>query len=135
MHVMINCWFLLQVNEITWNKQNDQFFLTNGNGCVVILRYAYDIVCVILYACRNYIYNCSNLPLYLKLSFSLSLSLTHSLSLCFPHVLSSPPPHPSLPTYLYMYMYLPLSLSLPTLTLPPTSFLPLLSYSLIVIHP
>ena len=33
--------FLNQVNEITWNKQNDQFFLTNGNGCVVILRYVY----------------------------------------------------------------------------------------------
>ena len=28
----------LQVNEIAWNKENDQFFLTNGNGCVVILR-------------------------------------------------------------------------------------------------
>lgn len=31
---------VLQVNEISWNKQNDQFFLTNGNGCVVILRYS-----------------------------------------------------------------------------------------------
>ena len=29
---------LLQVNEIAWNRENDQFFLTNGNGCVVILR-------------------------------------------------------------------------------------------------
>jgi len=26
------------VNEISWNKQNDQFFITNGNGCVVIMR-------------------------------------------------------------------------------------------------
>ena len=31
---------LSQVNEISWNKENDQFFLTNGNGCVVIFRYA-----------------------------------------------------------------------------------------------
>ena len=32
----------MQVNEISWNKQNDQFFLTNGNGCVVILRLAIE---------------------------------------------------------------------------------------------
>ncbi len=31
----------MQVNEISWNKDNDQFFLTNGNGCVVIYRYYY----------------------------------------------------------------------------------------------
>ena len=36
---LIDC-RIIQVNEITWNKQNDQFFLTNGNGCVVILRYS-----------------------------------------------------------------------------------------------
>ena len=35
---------VFQVNEITWNKQNDQFFLTNGNGCVVILRYTFTMV-------------------------------------------------------------------------------------------
>ena len=29
----------MQVNEISWNKEGDQFFLTNGNGCVVILRF------------------------------------------------------------------------------------------------
>ena len=36
--VMMVFAYLLQVNEIAWNRENDQFFLTNGNGCVVILR-------------------------------------------------------------------------------------------------
>lgn len=31
--------FKFEVNEIAWNKENDQFFLTNGNGCVVILSW------------------------------------------------------------------------------------------------
>lgn len=29
----------MQVNEISWNKRSDLFFLTNGQGCVVILSY------------------------------------------------------------------------------------------------
>ena len=29
---------VLQVNEISWCKGGDQFFITNGNGCVIILR-------------------------------------------------------------------------------------------------
>ena len=27
-----------QVNEISWNNTNDSFFLTNGHGCINILR-------------------------------------------------------------------------------------------------
>ncbi len=34
------CSLCSKVNEISWNKENDHFFLTNGNGCVVILRFA-----------------------------------------------------------------------------------------------
>jgi THO complex subunit 3 len=30
--------FSYEVNEISWNKANDLFFLTNGHGCVCILR-------------------------------------------------------------------------------------------------
>lgn len=31
--------FKFEVNEISWNNDNDMFFLTNGNGCINILRY------------------------------------------------------------------------------------------------
>lgn len=31
--------FKYEVNEISWNKTGDQFFLTNGNGCVVIFSW------------------------------------------------------------------------------------------------
>lgn len=31
--------FKYEVNEISWNKENDQFFLTNGNGCVVVFSW------------------------------------------------------------------------------------------------
>ena len=82
---MINCWFLLQVNEITWNKQNHQFFLTNGNGCVVICH-------------------CT--------SNSLSLSLSHSLALSVFLMLLLPPPpshSPSLPIHVHVSPSLPLS--------------------------
>ena len=27
-----------QVNELSWCKDGDQFYITNGNGCVIILR-------------------------------------------------------------------------------------------------
>lgn len=30
--------FKFEVNEISWNNDNDMFFLTNGNGCINILR-------------------------------------------------------------------------------------------------
>lgn len=33
--------FKFEVNEISWNNDNDMFFLTNGNGCINILRYVY----------------------------------------------------------------------------------------------
>jgi len=32
--------FNFEVNEISWNKQSNLFFLTNGQGCVHILRYS-----------------------------------------------------------------------------------------------
>ena len=35
--VKYDCCFL-QVNEISWNNTNDLFFLTNGHGCINILR-------------------------------------------------------------------------------------------------
>ncbi|MEQ2163432.1 THO complex subunit 3 [Goodea atripinnis] len=31
--------FKFEVNEISWNNDNDMFFLTNGNGCINILSY------------------------------------------------------------------------------------------------
>lgn len=31
--------FAFEVNEISWNNTSDQFFLTNGQGCVHILSY------------------------------------------------------------------------------------------------
>uniref|UniRef100_F6U8Y9 THO complex subunit 3 n=1 Tax=Xenopus tropicalis TaxID=8364 RepID=F6U8Y9_XENTR len=31
--------FKFEVNEISWNNDNDMFFLTNGNGCISILSY------------------------------------------------------------------------------------------------
>lgn len=31
--------FHFEVNEISWNNTSDLFFLTNGQGCVHILRY------------------------------------------------------------------------------------------------
>ncbi|CAI8033044.1 THO complex subunit 3, partial [Geodia barretti] len=31
--------FKYEVNEISWCHDGDQFFITNGNGCVVILRW------------------------------------------------------------------------------------------------
>ncbi|XP_003384776.2 PREDICTED: THO complex subunit 3-like isoform X2 [Amphimedon queenslandica] len=31
--------FKYEVNEISWNRPGDKFFLTNGNGCVVILSW------------------------------------------------------------------------------------------------
>lgn len=31
--------FKFEVNEISWNNDNNMFFLTNGNGCINILRY------------------------------------------------------------------------------------------------
>lgn len=31
--------FKFEVNEISWNNDNDMFFLTNGGGCINILRY------------------------------------------------------------------------------------------------
>lgn len=34
--------FKFEVNEISWNNDNDMFFLTNGNGCINILRYEAD---------------------------------------------------------------------------------------------
>lgn len=30
--------FKFEVNEISWNNDNNMFFLTNGNGCINILR-------------------------------------------------------------------------------------------------
>lgn len=30
--------FKFEVNEISWNNDNDMFFLTNGSGCINILR-------------------------------------------------------------------------------------------------
>lgn len=33
--------FKFEVNEISWNNDNDMFFLTNGNGCINILRYVW----------------------------------------------------------------------------------------------
>ena len=36
---LISIIFLVQVNEIAWNKNSDLFFLTNGQGCVHILTY------------------------------------------------------------------------------------------------
>uniref|UniRef100_G3PVE8 Anaphase-promoting complex subunit 4-like WD40 domain-containing protein n=1 Tax=Gasterosteus aculeatus aculeatus TaxID=481459 RepID=G3PVE8_GASAC len=30
--------FKFEVNEISWNNDNDMFFLTNGNGCINVLR-------------------------------------------------------------------------------------------------
>lgn len=33
--------FKFEVNEISWNNDNDMFFLTNGNGCINILRYGH----------------------------------------------------------------------------------------------
>ena len=32
--------FKFEVNEISWNNDNNMFFLTNGNGCINILRWA-----------------------------------------------------------------------------------------------
>lgn len=34
--------FKFEVNEISWNNDNDMFFLTNGNGCINILRYKHE---------------------------------------------------------------------------------------------
>ncbi|RXM95107.1 THO complex subunit 3 [Acipenser ruthenus] len=31
--------FKFEVNEISWNNDNDMFYLTNGNGCINILSY------------------------------------------------------------------------------------------------
>lgn len=31
--------FRFEVNEISWNISNDLFFLTNGQGCIHIMRY------------------------------------------------------------------------------------------------
>ncbi|KAK2106965.1 THO complex subunit 3 [Saguinus oedipus] len=31
--------FKFEVNEISWNNDNNKFFLTNGNGCINILSY------------------------------------------------------------------------------------------------
>lgn len=31
--------FKFEVNEISWNNDNNMFFLTNGNGCINILRW------------------------------------------------------------------------------------------------
>ncbi|KAM8847758.1 THO complex subunit 3-like isoform 1-T1 [Synchiropus picturatus] len=31
--------FKFEVNEISWNNDNDMFFLTNGNGCINLLSY------------------------------------------------------------------------------------------------
>ncbi|KAM8907765.1 THO complex subunit 3 [Spinachia spinachia] len=31
--------FKFEVNEISWNNDNDMFFLTNGNGCINVLSY------------------------------------------------------------------------------------------------
>ena len=31
--------FKVEVNEIAWNKTGDLFFLTNGQGSIIILRY------------------------------------------------------------------------------------------------
>lgn len=31
--------FKFEVNEISWNNDNNMFFLTNGNGCINILSY------------------------------------------------------------------------------------------------
>lgn len=30
--------YKFEVNEISWNHDNDLFFLTNGQGCIYILR-------------------------------------------------------------------------------------------------
>ena len=30
--------FKFEVNEISWNNKNDLFFLTNGHGCINVLR-------------------------------------------------------------------------------------------------
>ena len=30
--------FEFEVNEISWNKRSDLFFLTNGQGCIHILE-------------------------------------------------------------------------------------------------
>lgn len=35
--------FNFEVNEISWNKQSNLFFLTNGQGCIHILRYSLHI--------------------------------------------------------------------------------------------
>lgn len=32
-----------EVNEISWNNKSDLFFLTNGQGCIHILRYVFRI--------------------------------------------------------------------------------------------
>ena len=31
--------FKFEVNEISWNKESNLFFLTNGQGCIHVLTY------------------------------------------------------------------------------------------------
>ena len=43
--------FKFEVNEISWNNDNDMFFLTNGNGCINILRYSSKVLFVDCMVC------------------------------------------------------------------------------------
>lgn len=42
--------FNFEVNEISWNNESSLFFLTNGQGCIHILRYV-----IIFIYCNNFL--------------------------------------------------------------------------------